>query len=106
MSILWVVFLIIWLGLTVGSYCLFHRNTGAIFKRYWWPRYTMFSHTVIAFFLWWAGLPWFYLIPLCVVLILLTALTIRSTYFCGDCGKATRHPFFMSRPKQCTHCHR
>ncbi|WP_245905468.1 hypothetical protein [Photobacterium lipolyticum] len=99
-----IVLMVIWLGISAGSVMLFQRGSDVQRKRKLWPGYTIFSNTVIAGFIIYMQPPLLMMIGLVTLLLPLTWLTIRSTKFCDSCGKASRSPFFMKPPTECSHC--
>lgn len=99
-------FVVIWLGLTVGSIMLFQRGKDVVKKRKLWPLYTIFSNVVIGGFIVFMQPPSIWLISILLLLIPITILTIRSTKFCDSCGNASRSPFFMKPPQKCSHCNK
>ncbi|OAN13049.1 hypothetical protein A3K86_15400 [Photobacterium jeanii] len=99
-----IILAVIWLGLSVGSMMLFQRGKDAERKRQLWPKYTIFSNTVLAGFIVYMQPPLPLMIGLLVFMVPLTVLTIRSTKFCDSCGSASRAPFFMKPPTTCGHC--
>lgn len=99
-----IVFVVIWLGLTVGSVMLFQRGSDVKRKRKLWPIYTIFSNTVIGGFIIYMQPPILLMLCLLALLIPVTFLTIRATKFCEACGRVTRTPFFLKPATKCSHC--
>lgn len=97
-------FVVIWLGLTVGSVMLFQCGNDVAKKRRLWPIYTVFSNVVIGGFIIFMQPPVVWMISILILLVPVTLLTIRSTKFCDSCGQASRSPFFMKPPQACSHC--
>ncbi|PSW21911.1 hypothetical protein C9I98_01195 [Photobacterium sanctipauli] len=99
-----IIFVAVWLGLSVGSFMLFQRGSDVERKRKLWPIYTICSNVVIGAVIVYMQPPLMMMLGLLAFMVPLTWLTIRSTKFCSACGNPSRSPFFMKPPTKCSHC--
>ena len=101
-----IVFMVVWVLLGLGSFLFFHFNRNAALKRQVWPAF------IIAVGLIFGGFVYFstgrqqprVLYLMVPALLLISFLNIRQTRFCDSCGKTLyRQPIF-SRTQFCPHC--
>jgi hypothetical protein len=101
-----VVFMVVWGLLGLGSFLFFHFNRSAALKRQIWPVFNVVIGLIFGgfvYFIMGRAQPQvlFLMIP---AVILVSFLNIRTTRFCDSCGKTLyRQPIFARR-RFCPHC--
>ena len=97
--------MLIWGALGLGSFLFFHFNRNAALKRRIWPAFIILVGAIFGGFMYYSGFRQpqaFYIFG--PALIIISFLNIRTTRFCGSCGKTLyRQPIF-SRIQFCPYC--
>ena len=101
-----IVFMVVWACLGLGSFLFFHFNHNADLKRRIWPAFIIAIGLIFGGFVYYMmGREQPHVLYLLVpAIILISLLNMRTTRFCDSCGKTlSRQPIF-SRTQFCPHC--
>lgn len=101
-----ILFMVVWGLLGLGSFLFFHFNRSAALKRQIWPAFNVVIGLIFGGFVYFimgrAQPQVLYLMVPAVILV--SFLNIRTTRFCDSCGKTLyRQPIF-SQKRFCPHC--
>lgn len=97
------VFVLVWAALAVGGFMFFSFNKDVARKRLYFPRYVIGSGVLF-------GLVIALMAPRPAVLLfvpfigLITWLNLRTTRFCGGCGRTLINQAWWSKMKFCPYC--
>jgi uncharacterized membrane protein YuzA (DUF378 family) len=83
---------------------VFFLSDNVSFKRRWYRPYAILSSTLLVCVAIAMGFPRRLLALLIPAVVVITALNIRSTRFCGQCGKINGLSGFLLGPKFCAKC--
>ena len=98
------IFFVIWVALGVAGFFLFYVSKNVQFKKRFFPWYVILAGVLFISFTLVMGFPLGVLYFMVPAVALITFLNIKSTKFCGNCGRTVINQMWFTKVEYCEKC--